>query len=818
VTDDEILEQQRGNDLKKKFEELLGHKKGADLRIPDAEGKRGETGWTEDIENVLRVLLFLYRSGKVPELTNLPQRFLKALFLQYTVPQPIGTVLGDEQYLRWRARLLSIVDQIDNPIYSKLSNTMPLEYFIYYWSALDLPKTDRASLSKIIEHYNGPGAQNYFIVPLGANAQEKPETYDEYLRGLSQRLYQRHEYYDIVQIDTNTIYDYRSKGAITPFNVLYQLNTRELGPHLRIGQTNDSELDALPASRNFHLPAWHQSFKWRTGEGEEQAAKKTIKSVRAFLALEAGNSGGNLADLKNCDVLSELKKLLGAPQSLTQFVSQYWKGASVEIARSPYDAFSWAAEENGSARPIVTPFLLVPGDVAPFVPMQLARGAHAAYTFMAYTANTPTLGQDNTESFVSIGGADKKFANGGEQEPHKPILKVLKRTTLETRLTDVLNMMFNFVPDAALCCDHLLSAAIRDDVDLKSLWFDPCLPIEAIRFHKKSPEIFVNVTPTNAGANALLTCFGGFCWGISAAAHDAKSAASVAWNLVVSQAKEAMESRENTPLPNSVLLAPTDRMIPLEDLKKLRDDDAEIAKAIKETETRRRLIPTPKSGAVRPNCAVWPQIEDEISDAFRLYSAALFVFRALHFEMYCMNEIGFANFVNTRLCKRAFAKHGQPPEAAAAAWFVAAEGQAASHKSAELLCVDALHSDDIKNYLSNISSCLSAHPLCSAKDPRFGPLDEIIRNNIEPLKADADYVVGILRDCADKVEAVNITMLRLDDIKSNNPGAAQNTRHQAHFEQIRTKIIESLARSLAETVVTKIASHCESSGWKPEFV
>ena len=805
-------------ELKRRFEEFLKGTDIFDLRI-SKDKSTDPMSWKVDIENFFRFLLFLYRSGQLPAIVHLPKRFIKAQIMQYTLPNPDLPNDIYDKYQEWRNILLDTIDQLSNESLLSLRSNDPKEFVLWYWRALDLHISDPASMVKIIKDKFGREGNRRIIVR--PNVVNTSQTYDAYLQDLSSRIYQRNERFDVVLIDSNTIYDYQSKGAITSFEMLYQdskgrsLSTSEgdMRQHFAIGKTKNGHLDALPATRNFHLPARGIHFFKAVPKELLNAEHKNWESLKViydgvcdFLGInndesEAGNIPVSLGrDFNN---LYDFFWPVAEEMVIEKFVEQVWKGSNPKPIAKVKDPFSCTVG-CGEKTPFLTPFILSLGGCVPFIPMQLAAGAHAAYTFMAYTAN---LGDEpKQQSFISILSIDEANTNTG-------VVGIVTEG-LPERLKVILRMMFNFVPDSALCFDHLLSAVIREDDTLKDFWFDPCLPIEAIMFQHHNPDIKVNTTPAKVAGERFLTCFGGFCFGISTDSQRPADAAVAAWDFVYEQSSRATselkrtrekKARDGT---NTAILNKYDRMIPLAELRALITKHGEAAGDAEETDF--CMIESPKYGAVRPNFELWPALESEIASTFRIYSAALFVYRAIHFEIAALNQTTIHDFLTTNLGEDLQKKHKKHGEEDLLHWFIGENMTESFHSSPELLVMDVLKAYHIKQYLSNIAHCLSCHPKCSND-----PLKEVIKNNIDPLITDADYLVGILRDCADKVEIDDDDRMELAHFKTGKGGGdVAKKMRKRHFEKVCDQMLDKLAASLTETIVTKAYSLCSSRGWK----
>jgi hypothetical protein len=790
-------------ELKKRLREQIIHSDLAKLRLENAQAADTKD-LSNDIVSYVRHLLFLYRIGRLHGLNASPKRFLLSALFQYTVLQDEGD--NTAKYATWRKDLLAAMNQIDRSDFGNLRDPIPREHFVWYWQALDL----RVGIRKTILNYKGPTEQDLLLAP---EEEIKAYTYDEYLRDLSARLHFKSEFYDIILLDCNSISEYRNKATIECFEeVLNQGRFQDDIPqHFRIGKTTNGSLDALPVTRNFHLPAAHQTFF--SDAGREEDALRNI--VRSFMgANDELNKHGRAVYLQDIESRRAVYKHYWGREheyALQPLIEIFSADNNLPVVSSS-NAFSGLLSSAESGQPehsdlgILCPFSLGADAYCNMIPMQLARGAHATYTFMAYSANAFHYAGDLRQSFLSTRlprGVVKKL-------DAKPTIYMCPTSALAARMKRVLNLIFNFVPDAALCLDHQLSALVRDLESVRDRWFDPCLPIEAVGFQQAFKEIEALRHPARFNDEEYLNCFGGFCFGVSATTQDPVYAASVARDL----AKELSANSHSIEEPYEQLVAwrqrlkPNDIAMPVSDFYK--------AKVFKEDTPRDVVVSveTPTRGAVRPNFELWPHIESEIADTFRLYVAALFLYRAIHMEMSATKFIeGKSEEFETALSIRATAKSA-PKDVQAdrslklkARWYLGVDAASSSHQTAEHAAIDVTTSKDVRLYLGNLGKLMRRMVQTQrSEDENRADLEAVIDDNISPLLADSDYLLGILRDCADQTAQRKLSRLAED-------GAGKDGKRIDHFLPVRNAMLDALATSLARTITDKVRSHCRNHGW-----
>jgi hypothetical protein len=831
------------NTIKGSLDTIISHNAVKDLRFK--ESRFNDRNSTDDIESFVRHLLFLYRTGRIQGLDFAPRRFLKSALLHYTLPSEGVSIDPDPNYSAWRKLVLTAVNRLESSTIKSLRKDVPREYFVWYWQGLKGVNLQAVILNykfakqKQIPLHRHPGQRrqtNYILIPPAIS--ETTTTYDDYLRDLLTRLHLKSETYDIVLLDCNSISEYRNKGIIEGFTDIFgagEPSQGEISQHFRVGATRNGTIDALPVTRNFHLPAAHESFFHPT---REQSVEGIRNIVRDFLGKGLSSVRGDA----NFLIASSMKEKIYLhywglqTESAQEHIAKLLKLESDVAISKDSNAFSGVlshCEQNKGkqqSRPMLCPFSVTLEADLPFIPMQLARGPHAAYTFMALTANGIIDANELHQSFVSISKhKDDDVGDDGTRS-----LDIYSPQVLKARLVNVLDLIFNFVPDAALCLDHHFSALFRQS--LSTQWFDPCLPIEAVGFQKDKNYIDVLPDPARFGERKYLNCFGGFCFGVSAATQDPGDVAEVviglARSLSTDPAPKGSEARPSVEEPRKRLMS-YDIALPLADyyeaglLKLAESEDGappkdEAGRVLEEKSA--DLLATPKSGAVRPNFELWPQIEAEISDTFRLYVAALFIYRAVHMEVSALRTTAPRTSIENVLFTRAMSERDvqETDHRQAMLWFLGA-AESSRHATGERAALEVLKPSDVRAYLSNLGTLMDK--LVDRSDSQYiekgYDLHAVVENNIGPLVVDSDYVLGILRDCVDRTERSKISLLKLDDLEIAKDPDVRTKREEfliKHFEPLRVMMVEALAESLAETVIRKIKSNCHAHGWHIELV
>jgi hypothetical protein len=836
-----ISETEKIVEIKHVLEHLIQHKNVDSLRFKN--GKFNETSSSKDIESFIRHLLFLYRTGRIQGLDFAPRRFLKAALLHYTLPREDGLRKSDDaaSYGAWRKTLLTAVNRLESKTIKLLRGDVPREYFVWYWQGLkgiDLQSiigNHKVASNPRANRRSGP--TKYILIP-PANL-ETATTYDNYLRDLLTRLHLKSETYDIVLLDCNSISEYRNKGIIDSITDIFGTGEPSgalIPQHFRVGATRNGSIDALPATRNFHLPAAHEAFFRHTPERSFENLRGIVRNFLGEGSMK-GDADGLISDATNRQIYMHYWRLQheGAQHRIAGSLDL---SSDILVAKDS-NAFSAVLSNNDSQKgrndehikPILSPFTVASELGLPFIPMQLARGAHATYTFMAYTANGITNPVDPRQSFASTRPPPKQVM---DEDDKGRMLYVYDQKVLQTRLFKVLNLIFNFVPDCALCLDHHFSALLRQS--FSNHWFDPCLPIEAVGFQTEERGIDVLDEPARFGESKYLNCFGGFCFGVSSATSDPVDVAEVALRLA-----KLLSATPGTGAVRGLTTGVRKRLMSYDIALPLSDYDADFLKLPDEekeegaattvpittvttatSKSSSDVLPTPKLGAVRPNFELWPQIEAEISDTFRLYIAALFIYRAIHMEVSALRHSTLHLFSKNILAGRATRE--KPSQDIDRynnmLWLLGVID--APHKTGERAALEALKPSDVRAYLKNLE--LLMRRLVAKSSSRVGAgydLGAVIDNNIGPLMVDSDYVLGILRDCAERTERSDITQIKPDDLNDSDNAEIReerNDRRLAHFNSLRHTIVTGLSESLSETIIRKIQSNCNAHGWTVDFV
>ncbi|MEO0646789.1 MAG: hypothetical protein AAFZ17_11620, partial [Cyanobacteria bacterium J06650_10] len=632
---------------------------------------------------------------------------------------------------------------------------------------------------------NSLSSQNEILYSIVPTAEGRFEGYDRYIEKLESRLYEKSQHYDLVMLDSVQIGEYSTRGGIDSFQRLLKNHPvhggslqRTNSPVLEVARTRYGFIEALPITRNFHLPARGARFS---------AESEGWNTLVEFLSADQTSTG-------KVEHLIEINKTEGSGKS--SHIPRIYLSAKHKICFSDYTADTLETE---------VPFLL-DSEFPFFIPMQLARGNHAAYTFMAYTANA----DERRSSLIQIISPYRSETSSGASSPKSFYL--CKKESLIKRLRKVFQLAFLYVPTGALCLDHQIAARLRQKES--ESWFDPCLPIEAVGFHDNNYCIKILPKPATLD-NEPLGCLGGFCLGVTKSSRDSVDAAGVALDIVrqFSELSENFLRSERSSDENSGAFELFRSDWAIETSAFLSDQDD--GTGTNESENAEYLIPTPKKIALRPNVNFWPILEGRISFAFRLYLAATFIFRAIHRDCLHLQTISWAQAKETLLV-------GKNSNGLRMDYRNEEEFEEHKIKRLEMDYLDNLQPEQIKNYFINVRDVavdsLSDDSINTESDPsdRREEASRFIRLNFDEIITNHDYLCGILQNASQEAAK---TILRFD----GNTHLYSHVRNSELFilndEEILKAhrraciFLDAMVKAMSETFINDLESEFAIRGW-----
>jgi hypothetical protein len=519
--------------------------------------------------------ILLYKKGYLPSMTQSPLNFIKDILLT-TLPIQNGKkeVINNE--------LRIALNAIDQSIWYYINQKPYADISIVYWVNFDkCPEYTHYNLSEAIDLVSKivkPTPKYAGYEDRFCDFEPDPQdslNYNSYFKKLDDILQNSFKKPDIIFIDTSLISEYKNKGVIISYDSIEKQHDHESmfweDSLLHIGSSLDrNTLDVFPISRNFHIPAKGQ-------KNDIDITELTIAKISdSFKELYK-----NFSQIKNTDE-QNIRKL---------FTKDFDK--SVEIKN----------------------FIIYTLPQSKFIPLQFARGAHAVYSFFAYTANC-TASQN---SFIDI-----ELTRTPSSETTF-LLSLFPKEALNERLTFFYQLAFNYIPVISLILDHKYSGFVRDTYSEN--WFDSCLPIEASIFQKT--KIIFSKNSFKAECGNPLSCLGGFALAITHDCTNPYKAAGIMKNI----------SSHRVPIFNTIdfdEITEQDKVVIKNELNKFKDQkvfqtiilpEQFMNKEFIKSEILEEYLKTPEKCAIRPNFKGWKELEMLISDTIRLNFISLSIFR-----------------------------------------------------------------------------------------------------------------------------------------------------------------------------------------------
>ena len=557
--------------------------------------------------------------------------------------------------------------------------------------------------------------------------------YSKYIDHLYDQLERRFEAVDIVFTDLVTLSDLRARRLIADF---FDEDTLA-APLKDIGQARVGALGWL-VTVNYHVIAAARDLK-RTppsaaGIGDVMPQRALVSgllespNVMPLLAFsETGKQAPPRTPLGSAEFAPTktwLTSLRGPNHkdtyiSISQFTRYWGLGA-------PNPTF-WTEARNENA---TDARLFGLGMGSPIAPLQLAAGAHATYTTFAYFANCmdgvrsllerPEFSDRHRSYHYSRVGIDKSVdlasllsLIGGSDRQDRVLLMPAPRY-LKTRGTHFFNFLWQFVPAASLCFDHVAAAFAREH--FPNDWFDPCFPVEAVLFHSHDWHNGSELSEESAQIDGRpLSCLGEFSFAVTQRAFNARRAHEAVIELR-RKFWEELDARRET---NYHRLRPA-------------PGEPSWTKSV-------------SNSAVRPTLSFWGTVDEIISDAVKLYSSALFVARALN--SHCFAVLG---------TRADLANGGWPklnPKAVNTTF-----GQSLGGLPEPILTIARTEGLDpeilyreVKRFCTstNIEQVLGAVEYYTTRGlgSHYSEIGPIVSANLSGLRSDSDYIFGILQTC-----------------------------------------------------------------------
>lgn len=674
------------------------------------EGWPHEAGTDQMVWNICSIVLsfiLLNRQKYIDALGRNPSNFITDFFKRIIPPSFCSPDIIDNEFSK-------IFSKVQSEQWVRIASPLRPQITIVLWEMLDSPEED-TSLRKSVLNIKDIEKGRVTIY-------EKflPGTYEQYISDIDKRLRFGISESDLVLIDSVLLAEYKSKGV---FDTVYYYLRDELDERegklteLEIGKTDNGLIEAIPITRNFHMP----------GHGKDYASDGP----------DICNKNRKFSDIA---VLSEQ-----IPKNINDKWVKLRGGKAKLLFSNPGRSSTSNAQDNISI--VFEQFITFMGREIPFVPMQAARGAHMAYTFFAYLSCTSI----KQPSFIAL-DEEYRRKNGGIS------IKVLHPQLLKNRINHFLQFVYSFVPVSSLCLEHILAAALRTHRSFKSIWFDPCLPIEAQKFQME--EIKFGERPLQTGSDdSSLSCLGGYCLALDHKADVKHSVAKIGLNLATNYFEQA--NRIAKEYENQLDKWPKDYNCRINYVK-----DSTVS----------GYLDTPKCIAKRPSFYGWKVIEELISNTVRQYMVTVMLVRAITDEAARLDNDYDEKDEQRQLLEQSYYNKHIP------------EFGTLDHVMKEYIEKNAIISEDsIQKYLLSAKTIIKKFFLENTDvASKVSSMEALIDSNFDCLIEDRNAILGLLRSGIEQIQ-----------VEVDVPGT----------------IIEYLSDRMSQSLFTKLSAISHSAGW-----
>lgn len=411
----------------------------------------------QNLCSIAMSFVLLYRQRYLNDFSRNPSNFM-AEFFRCVIPE-----LKPREQEIVEKNILRKLSNIEPETWAEIARPIKPRILILIWNQIDEDATHKNNTIKNTIKNRQADLWDVQPDPVGG-------TYEEYKSYIDRKLQSQLRMPDLILMDSILLAEYKAKGALYTAEYYIEGSLKKklnAVPEMDIARTVNGNIEAIPITRNFHLPGYGQFFGY-------QGVKKIFND-------------GSLQFLELVDFGHELPiTIRNSWRECTKHGFRPFSG--IDIKNLP--------EGQGSASNNNRQFVTCMADKMPFIPMQAARGAHITYTFFAYLCGAST----KCNSFISVEKRKTKEKEG-------ILLKIFSQNILQKRIGYFFRLLYLYVPLVSLCLDHVRAGAIRSK-NFADLWFDPCLPIEAQKFQKS--KIVSGKNPIRLDS-ASLSCLGGYC-------------------------------------------------------------------------------------------------------------------------------------------------------------------------------------------------------------------------------------------------------------------------------------------------------------------
>ena len=328
--------------------------------------KTAQNQMVRNLCSVAMSFILLYRQRYFNELARNPSNFIMEFF-KSIIPK---SFLKNDDKRNLERNILGVLADVTPNEWAQIACPINSQITILVWDKISY-STDN-SLKTSIDALKEEENKHFTIY-----GEELGGTYEEYKWEIDQRLQSQIGRPDLILMDSILLADYKSKGAL--YTASYYISEEDLRSKIKdlaekeIGATVNGHLEAIPITRNFHVPGHGMNF---FDEEIENVLKNDKKKLPDILNVYETSRGRN----------TRWESWL----NLNQFLPYSLLGTTVESEKTI------STDVNNIDGQFVTSM----GDEIPFIPMQAARGAHITYTFFAYLAGASK--NEERHSFITV--------------------------------------------------------------------------------------------------------------------------------------------------------------------------------------------------------------------------------------------------------------------------------------------------------------------------------------------------------------------------------------------------------------------------------
>lgn len=643
---------------------------------------------------VVLATILMNKQNELSKFSNRPSLFLSNL-LSRLFPISNANEKENEEYIKEisdkNSKIRKVFSTIDTSLWNNLTRNVLGEYVIFFWEIFNSGTEDKFSINNIIDRINKN--DNKYDVFL---KNEPNVSYGKYLDALEKELLKRQYYPDLVLIDTILLAEFRSKGTFDSighylsqkFFEKYPYNDKESIEYF-MGSLLNGTLEALPITRNFHLPGWYV-------EKKDESKGFLSKHDKYEEILEKGEKIEDLFELGERELNCLFENNKGETNDIFTGIFNNSKEGIVKERTHLGKTFVI----NMGRYKVGNDFYELP-----FIPLQGARDAHIAYAVFAYFGNI--------ESHPLINVSSSSEGNSYE-------ILMWNADAFKSIVENFLKQVYYYVPYCALCLDQEKAAFIRNKYYFH--WFDPCLPIESEVFEFDSKyKIKFSKNAMKNKYEQPMSCIGGYCIALTHDSYQKNDAADLAQNITSAYYNEAKEAALHGQVPRFFNLR-----IAVDNYETIRSQNLD-----------QDYYKVPDNVSKRPHFSGWRNLENIISDNFRRYMTVVMIHRSIVYELLTFGAQA-SNLENNEIVDSLLRKYNETSGIDQKILKESLMG-----KAPELYFIkEILNTISIKEHLSLIRNYLEKKFKSKGKERE---INYWMKSHLGPIINESDFILSILK-------------------------------------------------------------------------